>query len=69
MKLQITLFIILLFSITNLIAQEEDIEAKLKNASKEEKLEILNQLVDENYISNPTKCIGYAVELQKISKN
>ncbi len=62
------LLFILLVSATNFMAQDKDIESLLQNATKEEKLELYNQLVDENYSSNPTKCIKYAIELEKIAK-
>ncbi len=62
------LLIIVIFSLTNLFAQDEDIEMKLKKAGKEEKLEIYNQLVDQYYNTDPDKCISYAEGLQKIAK-
>lgn len=68
MKQLVLVLGILVFSISNIIAQDEDLESKLKSASKEEKLEIYNQLVDENCTQNVEKCIEYAEELQKLAK-
>lgn len=48
---------------------QDDLETKLLNAkSKDEKIEILNQLVENNMESNKQKALNFALDLKKLLK-